>query len=169
MEKYFIEFEFKSKIGNKYWLPLFIEANNEQDAEEIRKRIETALSEENEILRTPKPKIYQEHTNSKMLDEYIEKRYKGKIEKLELNMWDFKDIEPSPELNFNESIKLIDFEKKISSDDREVANTILRQKFPVRLLSKNEDFADVDDFLFVNVVAPKFINKLVGAFKNRRV
>ncbi|MBC6410298.1 MAG: hypothetical protein GDA42_07550 [Ekhidna sp.] len=47
--------------------------------------------------------------------------------------------------------------------------TLSRHKFPVRVIHENQDLKDFDEFLFVNVVAPQFLNKLIGAFKNRRV
>lgn len=169
MNRYFVEFEFKSNMGNRYWLPLLIEANNDNEANETWQRIKTSFSEHYEVLRSAPPKLYIQGINSELIDEYIDGRYSGKVETLEVAVWKFKDVNPSPELNFNQSIELIDLEEKKFDEDKDIAQTISRHKFPVRVISKNQDIDDFEEFNLINVVAPKFINKLIGAFKNRRV
>jgi hypothetical protein len=91
----------------------------------------------------------------------------GKVEALEVTQWKIKDVETTPDINFDEGLSMLDLEKAIN--EKEVASSISRQKLPIRVIHKNENFTDVDEFLLINVVAPTFINKLIGAFKNRKV
>ena len=169
MKRYFIEIEFKTNVGNTYWIPLLLEAENEVDANEIKQRLHIAFSEHYEIKRISKPKQYVEGLSSDFIDDYVNQRMKGRVEALELDVWKIKNVETKPEISFNESLQMIDLESAMSEDDKQVAKTLARHKFPVRVIHKNQDIDDFDEFLLVNVVAPKFLNKLIGAFKNRRV
>jgi len=169
MTKYFIEIEFKTSNENTYWIPLFLEAENEDEAEDVKKRIEIAFIERYEIKRISAPKQYIDGLNSDFIDSYIDQRMTGRIESLELDVWEIKNIDLSPNISFNESIQMIDLENAIDYNDKEIAKTISRHKFPVRVIHKNQNLDDFDEFLLVNVVAPKFISKLIGAFKNRRI
>ncbi len=167
MDKYFIEIEFKSTFENTYWLPLFIEANSEDDANETYQRILTGIKEHYEIKRSSEPKPYKLGINSNFIDKYIDNRMTGKLETLELNQWNIKNVETETEINFNQSLNMIDLDEKMS--DTEVAKTLSRDIFPIKVIHKNEDLEDIEEFLLINVVAPKFINKLIGAFKNRKI
>jgi len=169
MQKYFLEIEFKTPMNNIYWLPIFIESDNLNESKETTQRIKTAFEEHYSIIRISEPKQYIIGLNSDFLDEYIQNRFSGKVELLELDVWKIKDIETSPDVNFNANIDLVDLEKKISESDMEIANTIARHQFPVSVIRQNQDSPEFKEFLLVNVVAPRFINKLVGAFKNRRI
>jgi len=168
MEKYFLEIEFKTDLENIYWLPLFIEASNLNDANGMKERISIALSEHYTIQRISDTIKYKENENSDLINEYINKNLDGKIKKLNLEIWDFKNIEPMPELSFNENLELVDYDEMIFKNNTDIANTIARHQFPVKVIQSNENISDFDEFLLVNVVAPKFFTKLAGAFKNRR-
>tara|TARA_R110000868_G_scaffold147163_1_gene368406 strand:+ start:1386 stop:1895 length:510 start_codon:yes stop_codon:yes gene_type:complete len=169
MKRFFIEIEFKTDIGNTYWIPLFLEAENNEGAKEIKERLRTAFNEHYEIKRISDPKLYAEGINSEFIDDYVNQRMNGRVEALELDVWKIKNIETNPEISFNEGLQMIDLEDAMYDDDKQVAKTLSRHKFPVRVIHKNQDLDDFDEFLLVNVVAPKFWNKLIGAFKNRRV
>lgn len=169
MKLFFIEIEFKTDFGNIYWLPLFFEADNNEGADEIQERLKTAFNEHYEIKRISQPKLYVEGINSEFIDDYINQRMNGRVEALELDVWKIKNVEKNPEISFNEGLQMIDLETAKNEGDKHVAETLSRHRFPVRVIHKNQDLDDFDEFLLVNVVAPKFWNKLIGAFKNRRV
>jgi hypothetical protein len=167
MKKYFVEFEFKSTFDTTYWLPLFIEVDTDEDAKETYQRVLTGLQQHYQIKRSSEPKLYVTGLNSEFIDEYLDHRMIGKIESLEVTQWKIKDVETTPDINFEEGLSMIDLEKAIN--EKEVASSISRQKLPIRIIHKNQNFDDVDEFLLINVVAPTFLNKLIGAFKNRKV
>jgi hypothetical protein len=167
MKKYFVEFEFKSTFDKTYWLPLFIEVDTDEEAKEIYQRLLTGLEQHYQVKRSSEPKLYVTGINSEFIDDYINHRMTGKIEALDVTQWKIKDVEATPDINFDEALSMIDLEKAIN--EKEVASCISRQKLPIRVIHKNTNLDDVEEFLLINVVAPTFINKLIGAFKNRKV
>lgn len=169
MNKYFIEFEFETNFNNKYWLPLFIEADNIEKAEEVYKRIKAGIQEQYSITNASFPKLYSENYNSEFIHDYINNNFRGDIKTLELNNWRFKDAMLNNNISFEKNLKLFSIDDMEDLENITVAETVSRHNFPVKIIKSNQDFKDIDEFLLINLVSPKFINKLIGAFKNRRV
>lgn len=167
MKKYFIEFEFKSTFDTTYWLPLFVEVDTDDEAKETYQRVLTGLKQHYQVKRSSEPKPYVTSLNSEFIDDYINHRMTGKIETLEITQWKIKDVETTSDINFDDGLSMIDLEKAIN--EKEVASSISRQKIPIRVIHKNINLDKDEEFLLINVVAPTFINKLIGAFKNRKV
>jgi len=149
--KYFVEFEFKTEIGNYYWFPLFINAQNIDQAEVSAKTVQTALEQHYTLNRRTRVGPAIEGINSEIFKEYVNKRISGKVEILEFNVWRFKDIKTVPELNFDEHLELINYGDKLS--EKTIVSTLERHKYPVRLYNSDPK-KDFKDFLIVNVVDP---------------
>lgn len=148
MRKYYIEFDFESKVGNRYWFPLIIIAENNIEAESVYNSIENAIKMENKIIRMKKPVLVIDGINSDLVDEYIKNNLQGKIVSVNLMTWQFNELEMLPELNFDEHIDYATFNGNLS--DKEIARTIAQNKFPIRLLIEND--IKLKDILVLNVV-----------------
>lgn len=150
MSYYFIEYEFKSHLGNSYWFPLYINAYNLSSAEANANAIQVAIEEHHTLKRRSELKLVHQQINSEYLIEYTSKRMKGKIEILEMDIWRFKDIETVSELNFSEHLQLVEYS---SLSDHVVATMIAQYKFPVKPFYGNPEI-DTNDFLLISVVEP---------------
>lgn len=150
MPSYFIEYEFKSHLGNSYWFPLYINADNLSSAEANAKAIEVAIEEHHTLKRRSQLKLVLKQINAEYLMEYTRNRLKGKIAILEMDIWRFKDVETVSELNFAEHLQLVEYS---SLSDDVVATMIAQHKFPVKPFFGNPEI-DTNDFLLISVVEP---------------
>ena len=154
MRKYLVEYEFKTDIGNYYWFPLYINADNESLAEVSAKTVQTALEQHYMLKRRTKVQLIVQGLNAEFFTEHINSRLRGRVEILKFDVWRFKDVPTNPELNFDEHLQLIEYLDSFSSDN--IASTIARQRFPVRLYC-GDPTLDFKEFLLVNVVDPSNI------------
>lgn len=152
--RYLVEYEFKTNMDNHYWLPLFINAENEMEARIIDSTIQTAINAHYVLKPNPSLRLVYDGINAEQIETYIRQRFVGRVETLELDIWRFKSIPTIPELNFNEHLALIEVSENFSEEF--IAKTIERHQFPVRLYSHNSDF-EFKEFLLLNVVDPKNI------------
>lgn len=152
MKRFFVEIEFKTDIVNIYWIPIFLVAENNEGATEITERIITAFNEYYEIILISEPMLYSEEVNKEFIDNYVNHRMEGRIAALELNVWQINTVENNPDISFNEGLKMINLKVLMNKDNKQVAKTLSRHKFAVRVIHKNQDLDDFDEFLLVNVV-----------------
>lgn len=152
--RYLVEYEFKTDIGNCYWFPLYINAENATLAEVSAKMAQIAIEQHYKLIRRTKPQLIIAGINAEYFSEYVTKNLIGRVEILEFDVWRFKDLPTNPELNFDEHIELIEFSEMFSG--KSLATTIGRYKFPVRLYF-GDPLIDFKEFLLVNVVDPSNI------------
>ncbi len=153
--KYLVEYEFKTDLGNYYWFPLYINAENPTLAEVSAKTAQTAIEQHYKLIRRTKVQLIIEGLNAEYISEYVNKRLSGRVEILEFDVWRFRNLPTNPELNFDEHIELIEFSDRFSGET--IATTIGRHRFPVRLYY-GAPLIDFKEFLLVNVVDPANID-----------
>lgn len=150
MPNYFVEYEFKSHLGNYYWFPLYINADNLSFAEANAKAVQAAIEEHHTLTRRSELRLVVQQINAEYLMEYTRRRMKGKIEILEIDVWRFKDVETVPELNFSDHLQLVEYS---SLSDDIIATMVAQHKFPVKIFYGNSEI-DTNEFLLISVVKP---------------
>lgn len=157
MRKYLVEFEFKTNIGNYYWFPIFLEAENSSFAEITAKTIQSAIEQHYTLIRRTQVQQIIEGVNAEPISEYIKHRRQGRIVILEMNVWQFKNLPTIPELNFDEHLQLLEYTQALKEGN--IADVVFNQQFPVRLYYSNPDFQE-NEFLLLNVVDPLNVDEL---------
>ncbi len=150
-KRYFVDFEFESKAGKIYWLPIFINESDKDRAYKISANIKTAISDKFKILRNSEPVLVIKGWNSKLYDEYVNNNLKGRLSILNIHYWELKDIEPQEGLSFDQHLQLVDyhpdkFENKTLAEGEKI-------KLPVKMVTKG--ISDHSEFLVIDVVKPK--------------
>lgn len=154
MGEYFIEFEFKSLLRDTYWLPLRIKAENSDEAQRLATSLESGIREHYELIRRSDITPIIEGINSTFINTYFTNRMSGKVRKLTLQLWEFKDIAGIPELSFGEHLSLVPLPVGDALVDERVIASARNYMIPVRLvLSDWHDRTD-NEFILIHVVKP---------------
>ncbi|PKP22883.1 MAG: hypothetical protein CVU05_01990 [Bacteroidetes bacterium HGW-Bacteroidetes-21] len=148
--KFFVEFNFSSRESGKiYWLPLFIIANNIDEANVILKSTNIAIKEKFDKVSHSLPIPEANFTK-----QYIETKHKihghQKLVYLDLKVWQFIDIKPNPDYSFDEHLEFI--MNELPFYPRDIASEIESHRFPVRVVRKEGDLFNFDEILLINVV-----------------
>ena len=151
MKKYFVEYEFKSKLEKVYWFPMILHASSLEKAIELFKRFKKGLSERYEILFTSGPTLILEGLNSDRINQHVESRAHLKVCILNTNLWEMKSIKTDSELSFDEHTQL-EIEKigPLEQFPITLASGV-RKNFPVRIVS-GDDRMNFVEFLLIDVV-----------------
>lgn len=150
MNKYFVDFEFNTLEGNRYWFPLIINLQTRKEAEIATLQFETALREHFQNVRMGHLIFFIEEIHTEFISELTRLRSRGQIQILNVNIWNFKTIQNIPELNFTEHLNLIDY-TDVSIDTDIIVKTIARLTIPVRMINRINS-NEFEDFLLINVV-----------------
>lgn len=148
MNNYFSEIEFK--YGNsQFWFPFFFDAENRELANRKLQTYITALKKHYQITNNPNITPIFEKVNSNQLNEYVDKRLKGRVYILNTNIWEMRGMESIPELDLIENMDLL--VQSGDCDSNSLAEMINQLKLPVKKLSP--DFPETgNEFLLINVL-----------------
>lgn len=149
--RFFVEFQFQYELtGRTYWLPLFVVANNTEQANTTTEATKKALEEHFKNIHHTKPVPEVD-----FLKPFIQSKiniHKGqKLAILNIDIWEFTDIDPNPEWSFDEHIEYIAEEMPLAP--RNVAERVEAHKFPVRVVKEGPFQFDFKEFLLINVVS----------------
>ena len=149
--QFFVEFVFKSPLTDRvYWLPLLFHTAQEAEARKWAQATKTALQEHFEDIESTRPIPFHSTTRS-----YIGHRAKirshHKLAVMNVVHWEIDSIEPDPELNLWEQLRLIpNLEEKAGAD----LAAGKEYEFPVRVIKDGLHGLPFDEFLLLNIVKP---------------
>ncbi|MFW6263869.1 MAG: hypothetical protein ACOC34_07550 [Thermotogota bacterium] len=106
--KFFIEYEFKTKAGSRYWVPVFITADTETEARKIEESLRIGLEAKFEVKKPRDLRPVIEGVNSDFLDNYAKEGLKGRIAMLSVNYVKFLELEPEPGWSFESHMRIIE-------------------------------------------------------------
>ena len=149
---FFVEYEFRTKNGNIYWFPLFINVSEKKHAEEIAENVRLALSDEFIVLKSTKPARIIDKVNAGLYKEYVKQKLKGNLEILNLHYWKLKKYKAEKPLSFNEYLQIIEAEPD-KYFDKVFAEMDGFLKLPVKTIKK--DINDHTEYLIINVIKPQ--------------
>lgn len=150
-KKYFIEFEFETSVGNRYWLPIFICAESVNRAEEIVTNVETGLNSRWHVTRKTKMRTVIEGLNSSFIEDYIKEGIReGRLAILQVNYWELEALEPRRGLSFDQHIEIVD--RSPESFSGKTLATSERLELPVSCII--ESLESRQELLVIDVVKP---------------
>lgn len=151
--RFFIDFVFDDELGGKtYWLPVFVNADDYQNARKIglalRKGLEKNFKNVNSS--NPLPDI-------EMGKQIIQTKFHihrcQKLKKINVRVWEFQDI-VTPDWNFDEHLTFIS--NNLPMDNMSVAKCREQHYFPVRVVRDTKHFPDdFNEYLVADVVKVK--------------
>ena len=156
MARFFIEYEFRSELGQHYWFPLTIEAETIDVARDIAIRHRTALAERYDVCYTSEPQVLVRDINSERIAQYRRERLRGRMVRLNVRSWTIHDLDAGPDVSFQEHLDLV-----VQSPGGMRSSTIASSQtlqFPVGLVVEGPDVVG-GEFLLINVVEPSCSDK----------
>lgn len=150
VEKYFVEFEFKTPKGSTYWFPLFLMVETLEGAVQYSKNIEIALNSRWEVLRRTEPVPLVDNLNAKFREDYVRNGLSWSRSKLRLHLFELHDIEQDNEKTFEEHMEIVD----ASPDDylNKTLATSTHYTFPISVLEGAHNAKS--EFLVFDVIKP---------------
>lgn len=147
---YFVEFTFTdSMLGRTYWLPLLVNAENIDRANDIVEATQRALSEKYEVVSTTRPLLETGLSKEHIMNRYHSHRVNA-LRMLNVKVWRFTDI-PNQPWSFMEHVAFI--ENELPLVPRTIAECLQHRQFPVRILRKGIEL-DFEEYMLVDVVVP---------------
>lgn len=145
---FFVEYTFKN-YENTYWFPLFIRAENKNEANKLMMATKKGLEEKYSDVRngTLIPKI--ENITTNIINSKFLAKSTYKVTHLNVNIWDFTPIENNPELSFNEHLEFIMYNTPLYT--RDIAERVNAYQFPVRVIKSNFQI-EFEDYLLIDVI-----------------
>lgn len=143
-KRYFVEFTF-THIDRTYWMPIFFEANTDQEAIISPKKFEIGLKDKYTYVEKTKPILY-DFENESIISDSLSK-YK-KIGTLSVSTWKLK-IKYDDSLSFAQNIY-----KYVSSDNRYLGRLAIRDReniFAVHLVRENQLTSSHIDYLSIDI------------------
>ncbi len=148
--KFFVEYEFESDSGSKYWLPVFVSANTKADAENIKKSLKTGIASKFSITKAAELRPVIEGLNSDFLANYAKDRLKGRRSVLRVNYIDMEALDPKPEWSFERHMKIVEASPEDYAGKKLGVST--RIDLPVSCIRDN--WPSFEQLLIVDVVRP---------------
>jgi len=149
--RFFVQFFFDYEFtGRKYWLPVFVAAENVLKANELIKAFRKGLDKHFKDISMTFP-IVENKIKSEIEKTYAQYRAK-KLVSLDVQVWTIKDIVPNPDWNFNEHLNYIG--ENLPLSNRVVAECREQHRFPVRVIKEGNYPIDFNEFLIVDIVKP---------------
>ena len=148
--KFFVEYEFETKAGSRYWLPVFISADTETDARKIENSLMTGMRAKFEVNKPRDLHPVIEGINSDFLSSYAKEGLKGRLAMLSVNYIAFTELEPKPEWSFEQHMKIIEASPNDYADKTFAIST--RINLPATCIETV--WPDFERLLIVDVVKP---------------
>lgn len=149
MQKFYTEIFFRSAQENDYWFPLFIEAENNGEANKLFLTIKNAINQEHNFQKCTGLINVLTDEYAAHLKEKVRNKLKGKIKMLNVEVWDFTELNNDENLSFDEHLNLIEYNGELTP--KTIADKIENHQFPVRLVRRKE-LNEFNEFLTINVV-----------------
>ena len=146
---FFIEFTFRD-YSKKYWFPLFIKAENIENANKLMVATKRGLEEKYTEVVNSKVIPQIKNLTSQIIQRKFQDKRQYKVSKLNIAVWCFTDIESNPNLSFNEHLEFI--MDNLPLIPRDIAKLINEYQFPVRVL-KSDFKSDFEEYLLIDVVS----------------
>lgn len=150
MSGFYFSFEFKSKRGITYFLPLKLKTSDKELAERYYTAMKAAISDKFEIIYTELPMDIIFNIESAYVKEMLSRPFSGKLVQLKASEWEFVDFDPELDLSFNENLSNAMNERieeidwlGIEYNNNTLAKVINNYKFPVQIIS-NPNFEPTD-------------------------
>ena len=148
--KFFVEYEFKTNAGSRYWAPVFISADTETDARKIEKSLRIGLEAKFEVKKPRDLRPVIEGINSDFLNNYAKEGLNGRLAKLSVNYIEFSELEPEPGWSFERHMQIIEALPE-HYDDKPFGSST-RIDLPVTCIETV--WPDFERLLIVDVVKP---------------
>jgi hypothetical protein len=148
--KFFVEYEFQSDSGSKYWLPVYVSADTEADAENIQKSLEAGIASKFTITKAAELRPVIESLNSDFLANYAKDGLKGRRSVLRVNYIDMEALEPKPGWSFERHMKIVEASPEDYAGKKLGVSTII--DLPVSCIRDN--WPSFEQLLIVDVVKP---------------
>ncbi|MBL0744834.1 DUF6367 family protein [Chryseolinea lacunae] len=148
--KYFLEYEFKTEMDNYCWFPLFIEAQNFEEAELISITIKTALIEKYTLKNRPSVVWVVDNFKADQINEYVNQRFSRCIRNLlHFRVLKFDVLPTMPELNYSEHVSIIKSDRGLTVDS--IPKLVDQRSFNVGLYGQMIEVG-FQEFLLIDVM-----------------